>query len=88
LNLAVGFVVKNTLYAHDVPLLFISLLGLIVLMPWICQSTLTTLSLLFFRRYYADTVPCYKFVGCCSVSFCSGTARHSGSEATHFLQWL
>jgi hypothetical protein len=63
LNLAVGFVVKNTLYTHDVPLFFISVLGLIVFMPWICQLVLTTLSLSFLSRYYTDTVPCYKFVG-------------------------
>jgi len=61
LNLAFGFVVKNTLYAHDVSLLFIFVLGLIVFMPWICQSVLMTLSLSFLSRYYADTIPCYKF---------------------------
>jgi hypothetical protein len=74
LNLAFGFVVKNTLYAHDVPLLFISVLGLIVFIcvrayrVYFCirayrvyaldLSVLTTLSFSFLNRYYA---PCYKF---------------------------
>ena len=44
-NIAVGVAVKYTLYAHDVPLLFISVFGLIVFMAWICQLVLTTLSL-------------------------------------------